>query len=112
MISIVERKIIVGYFFSNAHTFGKFKEKLWFFLFVWLNVNYVQLHRSWLNKVDVLTSPTSFSHEMGSINQENLIVGYFCSIAHPFSKFMEKFWIFSLFRQIWTMYNCKYHELK
>ena len=70
----------------------------------------VQLYISWLNKVDVLTSFTSFSQELTSINQKNLIIGYFFSITYPFDKTKENILFFYLFGQIWSMCNCTYHE--
>ena len=51
-----------------------------------------------------------FSHEMSSILQKKVIAPYFFSIAHPFNKFKKNIWIFYLFGQIWTMYNCTYHD--
>ena len=47
---------------------------------------------------------------MTSIVQKTLIVGYSISITHLFDKFKENPWIFYLFVQIWSMYNCTYHE--
>ena len=69
-------------------------------------MDYVQLYISWLNKMDMLNSLISFSHEMTSVNRKNLIVGYLFSITHFFDKFKENFWIF-LF--IWA--NMDYVQL-
>ena len=49
------------------------------------------MYISCVNKVHMLTSITSFVHEMTSINSKNLIVGYLFSITHLFDKFKEKF---------------------
>ena len=51
----------------------------------------VQLYISCLNKVHMLTSLTSFVHEMTSINSKNFIAGYLFSITHLFDKFKENF---------------------
>ena len=67
-------------------------------------MDYVQLYISWLNKMNMLNSLISFSHEMTSVNRKNLIVGYLFSITH-FLNF-ENFWIF-LF--IWA--NMDYVQL-
>ena len=104
------KNLITGHFFSITHPFDKFKGNLWFFYLFGQIWTMVQMYRSWLNKVDVLTSLTAFTHEMTSIIQKNLIVDYFFSIAQPFDKFKENFWIFYLFGQISTMYNCTYHD--
>ena len=40
-------------------------------------MDYVQLHISWHNKVDVLALLTSFGHEMISTTPKSLIIGYF-----------------------------------
>ena len=51
----------------------------------------VQLYISRLNRVEMLTSLTSISHEMTSINQKKLIVGYLFSIGHLFDKMKKNF---------------------
>ena len=63
----------------------------------------VQLYISCLNKVHMLTSLTSFVHEMTSINSKNFIAGYLFSITHLFDKFKENFWIFYSFGKICTI---------
>lgn len=42
---------------------------------------------------------------------KKIIAGYFFFIAHPFDKFRQDIWILSLFGQIWSIYNCIYHDL-
>ena len=51
-----------------------------------------------------------FSHEMTSIVQKDLIVGYFISIKQPFDKVKNNFLTFYLFRKIWTMHSCTCHN--
>ena len=46
------------FFFSITCLLNKFNEYFWIlnFLFIWENIEYIQLYTSWLNKVDVMKS--------------------------------------------------------